>query len=144
MVVVPEAIAVTMPEVASTVPIRGFVLDHTPPTVVELNVDVPPGHMLVVPVMALGIPLTVTIAVVLHVVGKVYVIKLVPAASPATTPVDEPTEATDKALLAHVPPASALLKDDAAPGQTSNAPVIAAGSGLTVTVSVAMQPVLIV
>lgn len=44
----------------------------------------------------------------------------------------------------HVPPVVALLSDVVVPGQSSNVPVIAAGSGVTVTVAIARQPVVAV
>ena len=43
--------------------------------------------------------------------------------------------------LLHAPPAVALLKVVVEPAQTLVVPVIAAGSGLTVTVVVTAQPV---
>jgi hypothetical protein len=67
-----------------------------------------------------------------------------PVATPATIPVDAPTDAIPGLALPHVPLPEASLKVIVAPGQTSNAPVlevIAAGAGITFTVAVAAQPV---
>jgi hypothetical protein len=51
-------------------------------------------------------------------------------------------EATDTVLLLHVPPASASLRLAVLPTHVFAAPVIAAGSAVTLTVFVAMQPVI--
>lgn len=64
-----------------------------------------------------------------------------PAATPVTTPVDEPIVATVTLLLAHVPPVLALLSVVVAPVHTDVVPVIAAGSGFTVTTIDLAQPV---
>jgi hypothetical protein len=63
----------------------------------------------------------------------------VPAATPETIP-DEPTVATEAALLLHVPPDVASLKDMTEPAHTEDEPEMAAGTVLTVTVAVAVQP----
>ena len=57
----------------------------------------------------------------------------VPAVPPVTTPDDDPIAAIDVLLLDHVPPAGVLLNVPVAPWQPANAPVIASGSGFTVT-----------
>ena len=72
--------------------------------------------------------------------GSVYVMVVVPAATPDTTPVDEPTVATLEVLLLHVPP-PASVNVIAAATQTLVAPVMADGSGSTVTTRVVLQPV---
>ena len=66
---------------------------------------------------------------------------VVPAATPETTPVDEPTVATPVAELAHVPPAGVLDSVVVAPTQTDAVPAIAEGSALTVTEAEVRQPV---
>jgi hypothetical protein len=63
----------------------------------------------------------------------------VPADTPVTIPVDEPTVATRSLLLIHVPPDIALLKVVVNPVQTPLVPVMA--GGLIETVAVAKQPV---
>jgi len=63
-----------------------------------------------------------------------------PADTPVTTPPAEIVATAGDALL-HVPPAVALLRVLVAPTQTLVMPVIAAGSGLTVTVVVTAHPV---
>lgn len=63
-----------------------------------------------------------------------------PPVTPVTIPVDEPTVAIAVLLLAHVPP-PASLRVVVLPAHTVATPVIAPGSGLTVTVVIRMQPV---
>lgn len=57
----------------------------------------------------------------------------VPEATPVTMPDAEPTVATKPLLLVHVPPVEASANAVVIPVQTFRVPVIAAGSGLTVT-----------
>jgi hypothetical protein len=64
----------------------------------------------------------------------------VPAVTPVTTP-PAVIVATAGVALLHVPPAVALLKVVVALTHTLVVPVIAAGSGFTVTVVVTAQPV---
>jgi hypothetical protein len=49
--------------------------------------------------------------------------------------------ATDGVLLLHVPPVVVLLTVVVSPAHTCSVPVMAAGSGFTVTVAVRIQPV---
>ena len=63
----------------------------------------------------------------------------VPAATPLTTPVPEPTDAVPDALLVHTPPEGELLNVVVAPSHTVGTPVIAPGALFTVTVFVATQ-----
>ena len=67
-------------------------------------------------------------------------ITVMPGETPVTIPVTEPIVATDVTLLLHVPPGVAQLKFVVEPTQVAPGPVIAAGSGLTVIVVVAIQP----
>ena len=64
----------------------------------------------------------------------------VPLDTPVTTPVDEPTRATVPSLVLHVPPGVASVSAVVAPTHTLVTPEIAAGSGCTVTVTLAVQP----
>src|SRR5437868_1617090 len=66
----------------------------------------------------------------------------VPAAAPVTTP-EIPTGATAVALLLHEPLGVASLSDVVLPSHTVVAPMIGERA-LTVTVTVAMQPVVVV
>lgn len=64
-----------------------------------------------------------------------------PALTPVTTPEPAPTDPVVGTLLVHVPPDDASLNVVVKPTHTFVTPVIAAGSGLTVTGVVAKQPV---
>jgi hypothetical protein len=65
----------------------------------------------------------------------------VPDDTPYTIPELVPTVATLVVLLLHMPPPVVLLSVVLLPTHTVDEPVIAAGSGLTVTTSVAKHPV---
>jgi hypothetical protein len=82
--------------------------------------------------MTAGVGLTVTTLVAKQPVDRLYVMALVPAATPLTVPVPEPTVAMPVALLLHVPPPVALARVVVRNGQTAVVPVIDAGNGLTV------------
>jgi hypothetical protein len=65
----------------------------------------------------------------------------VPAVTPVTMPLEEPTDAF-VLLLLQLPPGVPSVKVIVEPGQTANVlPPIAEGRGLTVTGSVAVHPV---
>lgn len=94
--------------------------------------------------VAVGNPLTVTIAVRLHVFVHVYVTVDVPAATPDTVPLAEPTVAFAGVLLNHVPPVVPVLANVvAAPVHTVSVPDIAVGNAITVTSDVLRQPVVV-
>jgi hypothetical protein len=109
-----------------------------------VNVVVSPTQTDNVPVIV-GNALIVTVAVAIHPVLFVYVIVDVPAATPVTTPVLETVatpvlEDTQGLEAAAVPePVKVVVK----PTQADNVPVIV-GVGLTVTVAVMIQPLLLV
>jgi hypothetical protein len=87
-------------------------------------------HTNVVPVITAGIGLTVMVATVLQPVAViVYVMSTTPAATPVTTPLEEPTVAVALLLLAHVPPDVASLRVIVEPSQTVDEPAIAVGTG---------------
>jgi hypothetical protein len=90
------------------------------------------GHTEVGPLMALGSGLTVIGRVIRQVVGKVYVITVVPTPTPVTTP--PPVIVAIAVLpLVHAPPPVASLSEIVAPKHNSLRPDIAAGNGFTVT-----------
>ncbi len=107
-----------------------------------LNETVDPAHTSPGPAIAAGDGLTVTIVEVAHPVGKVYVMVVVPTATPDTTPEEVPMVAADVLLLLHAPPAVELVNEKGAPTHALALPVIAPGSGLIVTVADAEHPVL--
>jgi hypothetical protein len=98
-----------------------------------LRVLVKPTHVLAVPVMLTGAGITVTTLVAIQPVDRRYVMVLVPAATPLTVPVPDPTVAIPVVLLLQVPPPVALARVELAAWQTNVVPVIEAGNGLTVT-----------
>lgn len=116
-------------------------LVHVPPDVMSVSVTVEPAHTLVGPPIAAGCGLTVTIAVVAHVVGDEYDMVAVPAETPVTTPVEEPTVATPVLPLLHVPNNVASSSVVVELTHTVIVPVMAAGSGLTDTTTERAQPV---
>lgn len=65
----------------------------------------------------------------------------VPGDTPTTEPVVSPIVAVAVLLLVHVPAGVALLRAVVLPTHTVAVPVMAAGSGWTVTTAVRMQPV---
>jgi hypothetical protein len=74
----------------------------------------------------------------------VYVIVVVPAATPVTTPDDDPIVAIAGVLLVQVPPDGVPDNIIVEPTHTAMVPVelvTADGNGLTVTVAVRIQPV---
>jgi hypothetical protein len=114
-----------------------------PPGELLLNVDVRPAHILVLPAIVAGNGLTVTVTVRKQPVGKVYVIVEVPPLLPVTIPLPEPIPAIEELLEVHVPPAVLSVNAVVCPTQIAVAPMIASGSGFTVTVVVAEQPALV-
>jgi hypothetical protein len=121
---------------------------HTPPDVVLVKIVVEPIHALVVPPIAasVGNALTFTTACAFDVqpfVVTVYVIVADPAATPVTTPV-ELTVATAVLDEVQTPFAVALASAVVEPAHTSVVPVIAATTGIALTVTAvvtdAVQP----
>jgi len=118
---------------------QGFTAAGVPEPV---NVVVPPTQTVNVPAMV-GAAVTVTVAVRLQPLLFVYVITLVPAATPVTTPVlltvaTAGVADTHGFTAAGVPePVNVVVE----PIQTVNVPVIV-GKGFTVTVAVMLQPLL--
>jgi len=70
MSVVPKATPVTTPEPEATVAMPVLPLTHVPPDVASVRLVLAPTHTLVMPVIAFGVKLTVTVVVVVHPVGK--------------------------------------------------------------------------
>ena len=139
MVVVPARIPLTTPVADDTVATPVLLLLQLPNGVLLARDDVPLIQVFVVPVIADGSGLTVTIDVVIQPVGSVYVIVVVPAARPVTTP-EVLMVAAVVLLLLHVPPpvfVSVVVK----PAHTFMVPPVTDGEGLTVTTVVAIQPV---
>ena len=137
----PADIPLTTPVDAPTVAKPGPMLSQVPPDGVAANVVVAPTQTLADPVIADGVGLTVIIDVIKHPVGNVNGIVGLPADTPVTTPVVLTTVAWAVLLLLHVLVPLGLLNVVVRPTHTDPTPVIAAGSGLTVTGVVTKQPV---
>jgi hypothetical protein len=128
-----------MPD-AFTVAIAVLLLLHVPPEMVLLKVVDIAMHTLLAPEIADGAGVIVTWRVVWQPVASVYVILVLPAATPVTMPV-APTVAIDVLWLLHVPP-PVPVNVVVVPTHVVATPPMAAGSGLTVRIPVRRQPVL--
>lgn len=147
MVVPPAPIPVTTPPPAPgpgvITAIFVLALLHVPPEVRSVSVVFDPEQTGVTPNIGAGNGLTVTTVLVAHpVVAEVKVMVVVPPGleelPPLTTPVAEPTVATEELLLVHVPP-DELLSVVVNPAQIVVLPVIGDGSGLTLMVITAVH-----
>jgi hypothetical protein len=135
MMVIPAEMPVTTPVVAETDPTVAIAVEpllHTPPVDDSVRMVFRPLHTVVVPINGAGSGLTVMVENLAQVVGKVYIMFGVPAATPVTTPVEGSTVARPVLLDVHIPPDIALVKLIVKPGQTDEGPVTAA-VGSTVT-----------
>lgn len=117
-----------------------MLLLHVPPALAFVSIALLPAHTLIAPPIEAGSAFTTTDAVVRQLVGRVYVIVVLPALMPLTTPVLL-IVADEGLLLLQIPPALALDKVVVEPAHTAGVPAIAAGSGRTFTVAVRIQPV---
>ena len=147
MVTEPVETPVTTPDDAPTVA-RALLGVHVPPAVPEevsvigapeMDTDDGPDST-----PAFGSALTVTFDTILHpVLFKVKVIFGTPAPTPVTSPLDEPTVASEGNWLTHVPAPDAS-DNVVVPPLAHNVlvPLIAAGAGLMVTTVEVRQPVL--
>ncbi|GAA4461893.1 hypothetical protein GCM10023093_07450 [Nemorincola caseinilytica] len=129
------AVPVVCPEVnpidVATDATAGSLLDQVPPDTEVLNKLEYPVHRVRSPDI-MGIGCTVTIASAMQPLPEVYVIEVVPADMPETTP-STLIVPTAGVLLLHVPPAVALLNAVVAPIHMLNGPVISSGDSFTVT-----------
>lgn len=132
----PTLLPYTTPVDDPTVVTLPLLLLHVPGDGESLKARVPPRHMFVLPLIADGNGLTVTVAVDAQPVGSVYDTSLVPAVMPLTTPRDGSIVATLVVRLLQLPPAVPSDNTVVSPAHTDMIPVIAAGNGLTVTIVV--------
>ena len=138
MIVVPTATPVTVPLSEPTVAAAALLLIHTPPPMESLKVVVSFAHTADGPIMAVGERLTVIVVLALQPANDVYVITVVPVATPKTLPAK--TVATVVTELTHVPPIGLSLSVIIAPTHSAVGPVMI-GIGFTVTIAVLAQPV---
>lgn len=111
---------------------------HQPPGVAEVYVVVAPRQSESAPEMAAGRALTVTMAVPMQPAPVVYVMTVVPVATPVTTPPVMLIAATAGLAELHHPPAGESVS--VAPTHMLLMPVME-GDVLTVTISEVPQPV---
>ena len=81
------------------------------------------------------VEITVTVRVTLQLLDILYLIVVVPVATPVTMPEDDPTVATDVSVLVHTPPETVSVNVPDLPTQTIVGPFIA-GSTYTLTTMV--------
>ena len=136
---VPGLAPVTRPK-EFTVAVAGTLLAHVPPVLASVSAVVEPEHTVSVPVIVAIPGFTVTTAVLLQPLDIVYVITVVPAATPVTRPEVAPIVAVAGEPLTHEPPGeppSTRLVNE--PTHVLSVPVIG-DMGLTVTITFVAQP----
>ena len=136
----PAPTPVTTPVPDTTVANDGLLLVQVPPDGVLLRVVVVVAHTEVVPVIPVGVMLTVNGIAIPQPAADVYEMFRVPLAIPATTPVVF-TVPSAVLLLLQVPPVVASVSVVVDPAHTLLVPAIAAGVALTVTGVLIKQPV---
>lgn len=137
-VAVPALLPPMKPGLSNVATVVG-VTDHVPPVVVLLSVVVRPTHSVRLPVMAAGVGVTVTTLVVVQPPTEAAVIVAVPGVIPVTTPVPD-TVATAVLELLQATGLVVVLRVVVLPTHTVAVPVIAVGTGVTVTTAVVTQP----
>ena len=116
-------------------------LDQVPPVALLVKVvDPPTPQTSKDPLMVPGAPFIVTILVAFGEQPFEYVMIDVPAETPVTIPVPDPTVATPVAELVHDPPLVAFASVVVAPIHADDTPVIVAGAAITVTIRLAALP----
>lgn len=137
---VPAFIPVTTP-LPSTIATPVELLLHEPPGVLLLTLMLLFLHTAVAPAIAAGLLFTTTDDTVRHDVGSVYVMFVLPALTPVTTPLVGLIVATPGVLLVQIPPGVLLPSAVVIPTHTFRLPVAGFGSAFTVTVERRIQPV---
>ena len=139
--VVPVLMPVTIPVPGFTVAMAVLLLLHVAAPDASVRANEKPGHTGVLPVIADGKAITVTVAVAIQPVPSAYVILVVPNDTPVTDP-EGLIVATEVVLLTHdVPPGVASERKVTPPVHTAMFPNIGPGNGLTLIVRVTRQPV---
>jgi hypothetical protein len=121
-----------MPVPDPTVAIPVLLLLQVPPASASLSVIWEPAVTVLLPEIVAGAGLTVKIIVVI-LVPTVYDMVHVPAETPVTIPVEEPTAAIPELLLLQWPPEVESIKVTVEPAQTLAVPLIPP-SAVTVTI----------
>ncbi len=139
--VLPADTPVTIPVEEPIVAVPVLLLLHVPPAVASARVTVDPVFTVAVPVIAAGEAFTDKVSFLEQPFASLYVIVVPPAVNADTSPLVVLIEATDDALLDHVPPVMALVSVADVPVHIEEDPVIAAGAWFTVTMALVKQPV---
>ena len=137
----PTITPVTVPLSEPTDPTVGLLLLHAPPPTPSVSVVFAPTQTADAPEIAVGDKLTVTTIFDAQPAGDVYVILLVPVATPVITPLEGPTVAIEGLPLNHVPPVGLGISVIVAVTHTAVGPV-SVGVGFTVIAFVAEHPVI--
>jgi hypothetical protein len=140
MTTVPGVPPVTIPVPEPTVAIVVLLLLQVPLADALLKVIFKPAQTVDAPDIVPGGAITVIVLVASVPQPVEYLITTVPAIPPVTIPDPEPTVAILVLLVFHVPPAILLLNVRFDPEHTIDAPDIAPGATLVVTVVVASVP----
>jgi hypothetical protein len=127
----PAATPVTVPSVPMVATVVLLLL-HVPHVDDVLNIVEAPTHSVPEPVIVPAAGFTVNTAYDWQPVDTVYVISVVPAVKPITTPDVEPMVATVVLLLLHETPPVEPVNVVEEPSHRDNEPLIADGSELTV------------
>lgn len=135
MVAIPPLMPVTIPVLEPMVATEPSLLLHEPPEVASDSVLAAPAQRLLLPVIAVGKALTVTVRIVTQPAADVYVMTTLPALIPITTP-EPSTVARVLSPEVQLPPVVASDNDVVEPTQTPAVPVMAAGAALTVSAAV--------
>jgi hypothetical protein len=140
ILVVPVDKPATTPVPTTTSATPGKALDHVPPAVVEIKGVVAPTHTALLPVIAAGVAFIVTTTFVLHAPAVIYVTLAVPADTPVSNPVVNPTLALPGNALTHVPPEISPVRVAVSPAHNIIVPLIVLGVPFTVTSTTLLQP----
>ena len=124
----PPDMPVTTPVVAFTVATAVLPLVHEPPVGLLPRVIVAPSATGVLPVIAPGSGFTVSTAVEIQPVPKVYVMVVVPPAMPVTKPVVVFIVPAAGLLLLHVPPPALFVRVPLVPTHSTSGPDMLPGS----------------
>jgi hypothetical protein len=126
---VPASTPVTTPVPAPTVAMVVLLLVQVPPPVASDSDVVRPAQILVAPVMATGVGLTLITDDAEQPPARVYIIVDVPADTPVTVPAAGSIVAIPADAELHVPPPTPLLSVVVPDTQTFMVPLMPVGSG---------------
>jgi len=142
--VTPGVTPVMVPDADPMVATDVLPLVHVPPGTAFVSVSEFPTQIVIpivpgTPIIGPGLGLTVTVYTSKHPVESIYVITAVPAATPVTTPVEDPTVATPGEPELQTPPDGLPVKAIVDPTHTLFGPLIT-GFGFTMILIVPYTP----